>query len=50
MTRAESIPRFGPPVPPKNFMFRKSAAFREFLLTKVVNAENVAYENGKFKV
>jgi len=49
VTRAQSIPRFGPPIPPEKFMFRKSAAFREFLLTKVVNAENVAYENGKFK-
>jgi len=48
VTRAKSIPRFGPAIP-ANCMFRKSAAFREFLLTKVVNGENVAHHAGRFK-
>lgn len=48
VTRARSVPRFGPAIP-EDCMFRKSAAFRQFLLTKVINGENITHHTGKFK-
>jgi len=49
VTRSRNIPRFGPAIPEK-CMFVKSATFREFLLTKIINGENTAHVAGKFKV
>ncbi|XP_076817370.1 uncharacterized protein LOC143462939 isoform X2 [Clavelina lepadiformis] len=48
LTRSRHIPRFGPPIPQRS-MFPKSSTFREFLLTKIVNGENMAHKCGKFK-
>ncbi|XP_070622137.1 signal-induced proliferation-associated protein 1 isoform X2 [Erythrolamprus reginae] len=43
----EDIPFFGPCIPAEN-CFRKSTAFRDLLLAKVINAENSAERSGKF--
>nr|CAB3266077.1 signal-induced proliferation-associated 1-like protein 1 [Phallusia mammillata] len=48
VTRSRNIPRFGPPIPECS-MFPNSTAFREFLLTKIINGENMAHTAGKFK-
>ena len=47
VTRAKSVPMFGPPIP-KGARFPKSKAFAEFLLTKIINAENAAHRSDKF--
>ncbi|XP_072240066.1 signal-induced proliferation-associated 1-like protein 2 isoform X2 [Leuresthes tenuis] len=38
-SRRRGVPSFGPPIPP-GWMFPASPTFRDFLLTKVINAEN----------
>jgi signal-induced proliferation-associated 1 like protein 1 len=38
---------FGPPLPPGG-RFAKSKAFADFLLAKIVNAENAAHKSDKF--
>uniref|UniRef100_A0A8C8D290 Signal induced proliferation associated 1 like 1 n=1 Tax=Oncorhynchus tshawytscha TaxID=74940 RepID=A0A8C8D290_ONCTS len=41
------VPSFGPPIP-KGVTFPKSTVFRDFLLAKVINAENAAHKSEKF--
>merc|ERR1719192_3227047 len=47
VTARSDVPYFGPslPSPP---VFRKGEEFREFLLTKLINAENACYKAEKF--
>ncbi|KAM4690722.1 signal-induced proliferation-associated 1-like protein 1 isoform 2-T2 [Rhinophrynus dorsalis] len=47
VTRSRDVPAFGPPIP-KSFSFPKSTVFRDFLLAKVINAENAAHKSEKF--
>ncbi|XP_043538598.1 signal-induced proliferation-associated 1-like protein 2 isoform X1 [Chiloscyllium plagiosum] len=47
VTRSKDIPEFGPFFQ-KGVTFPKSANFRDFLLAKVVNAENAAEKSEKF--
>ncbi|XP_041431227.1 signal-induced proliferation-associated 1-like protein 3 isoform X2 [Xenopus laevis] len=47
VTRSKDVPPFGPPVP-SEVPFRKSDVFRDFLLAKVINAENAAHKSDKF--
>uniref|UniRef100_A0A8C6J3J6 Uncharacterized protein n=1 Tax=Melopsittacus undulatus TaxID=13146 RepID=A0A8C6J3J6_MELUD len=47
VTRSKDVPSFGPPIP-NGVTFRKSDVFREFLLAKVINAENAAHKSDKF--
>ncbi|KAM9842313.1 signal-induced proliferation-associated 1-like protein 1 [Aulostomus maculatus] len=47
VTRSQDVPSFGPPVP-KGVTFPKSTVFRDFLLAKVINAENAAHKSDKF--
>lgn len=47
MTRSKDVPPFGPPIPSRA-TFRKSDVFRDFLLAKVINAENAAHKSDKF--
>ncbi|KAM4663988.1 signal-induced proliferation-associated 1-like protein 1 isoform 2-T2 [Discoglossus pictus] len=48
VTRSRDVPAFGPPIP-KSFTFPKSTVFRDFLLSKVINAENAAHKSEKFR-
>lgn len=48
VTRSKDIPLFGP-LFPKGARFPRSPAFRDFLLAKVVNAENGAEKSEKFR-
>lgn len=48
VTRSKDIPLFGP-LFPKGAHFPRSPAFRDFLLAKVVNAENAAEKSEKFR-
>ncbi|XP_034431484.1 signal-induced proliferation-associated 1-like protein 1 [Hippoglossus hippoglossus] len=47
VTRSQDVPIFGPPIP-KGVTFPKSTVFRDFLLAKVINAENAAHKSDKF--
>lgn len=47
VSRSKDVPVFGPAIP-ADATFPKSKAFAEFLLAKVVNAENAAYRSTKF--
>nr|XP_043903770.1 signal-induced proliferation-associated 1-like protein 1 isoform X2 [Solea senegalensis] len=47
VTRSQDVPVFGPPIP-KGVTFPKSTVFRDFLLTKLINAENAAHKSDKF--
>nr|XP_042696403.1 LOW QUALITY PROTEIN: signal-induced proliferation-associated 1-like protein 3 [Chrysemys picta bellii] len=47
VTRSKDAPPFGPPIP-SGVTFRKSDIFRDFLLAKVINAENAAHKSDKF--
>ncbi|KAM9355148.1 signal-induced proliferation-associated 1-like protein 1 isoform 1-T4 [Pholidichthys leucotaenia] len=47
VTRSQDVPSFGPPIP-KGVTFPKSTVFRDFLLAKVINAENAAHKSEKF--
>ncbi|XP_053577771.1 signal-induced proliferation-associated 1-like protein 3 isoform X2 [Bombina bombina] len=47
VTRSKDVPPFGPPIP-NCATFRKSDVFRDFLLAKVINAENAAHKSDKF--
>ncbi|KAK7907200.1 hypothetical protein WMY93_015812 [Mugilogobius chulae] len=47
VTRSKDVPSFGPPIP-ENVTFPKSSVFRDFLLAKVINAENAAHKSNKF--
>ncbi|XP_019405402.1 PREDICTED: signal-induced proliferation-associated 1-like protein 2 isoform X2 [Crocodylus porosus] len=48
VSRSKDVPAFGPPIP-KGVTFPKSAVFRDFLLAKVINAENAAHKSEKFR-
>uniref|UniRef100_A0A3Q2Q9V3 Signal-induced proliferation-associated 1 n=1 Tax=Fundulus heteroclitus TaxID=8078 RepID=A0A3Q2Q9V3_FUNHE len=48
VTRSKDIPLFGP-LFPKGARFPRLPAFRDFLLAKVVNAENAAEKSEKFR-
>lgn len=43
----EDVPSFGPPIP-SGVTFRDPENFRNFLLAKVINAENAAHKSDKF--
>ncbi|KFP32456.1 Rap1 GTPase-activating protein 2, partial [Colius striatus] len=47
VTAREDVPSFGPPLPSPP-VFRKGPEFREFLLTKLINAENACCKSDKF--
>ncbi|KAM9113062.1 signal-induced proliferation-associated 1-like protein 3 isoform 3-T6 [Pangshura tecta] len=48
VTRSKDAPPFGPPIPSGGVTFRKSDVFRDFLLAKVISAENAAHKSDKF--
>ncbi|XP_057677155.1 rap1 GTPase-activating protein 2-like isoform X1 [Corythoichthys intestinalis] len=47
ITAREDVPPFGPPLPNPS-VFKKGPAFREFLLTKLINAELACYKSIRF--
>ncbi|VDK89098.1 unnamed protein product [Litomosoides sigmodontis] len=47
VTARDDVPFFGPTLPAPS-IFRKGQEFRNFLLTKLINAENAAYKSTKF--
>ncbi|KAF7643776.1 hypothetical protein LDENG_00233460 [Lucifuga dentata] len=47
VTAREDVPPFGPPLPNPP-VFRKGSEFREFLLTKLINAELACYKSVRF--
>uniref|UniRef100_A0A2K5IBT2 Rap-GAP domain-containing protein n=1 Tax=Colobus angolensis palliatus TaxID=336983 RepID=A0A2K5IBT2_COLAP len=47
VTAREDVPTFGPPLPSPP-VFQKGPEFREFLLTKLTNAENACCKSDKF--
>lgn len=47
MTARNDVPLFGPALPTPA-VFLRGIEFKEFLLTKLVNAENAAYKAEKF--
>ena len=47
VTARDDVPFFGPTLPAPS-IFRKGKDFRQFLLTKLINAENAAYKAEKF--
>ncbi|XP_077924177.1 rap1 GTPase-activating protein 2 isoform X5 [Halichoerus grypus] len=47
VTAREDVPAFGPPLPSPP-VFQKGPEFREFLLTKLTNAENACCKSDKF--
>nr|XP_014346604.1 PREDICTED: rap1 GTPase-activating protein 2 [Latimeria chalumnae] len=47
VTAREDVPSFGPPLPNPP-VFRKGPEFREFLLAKLINAENACYKSDRF--
>lgn len=47
VSRSKEVPVFGPPIP-EGATFPKSKKFTEFMLAKVINAENAAHRSEKF--
>ncbi|CAL1536930.1 unnamed protein product, partial [Lymnaea stagnalis] len=47
IARSKDVPPFGPPIP-QNCSFKKSQEFVDFLLAKIINAENAAHKSDKF--
>ncbi|KAF7218866.1 signal-induced proliferation-associated 1-like protein 3 [Nothobranchius furzeri] len=47
VTRMKDVPSFGPPIP-TGVTFRDPETFRNFLLAKIINAENAAHKSEKF--
>ncbi|XP_054651018.1 signal-induced proliferation-associated 1-like protein 3 [Dunckerocampus dactyliophorus] len=47
VTRMKDVPPFGPPIP-SSVTFRDPDTFRNFLLAKIINAENAAHKSEKF--
>uniref|UniRef100_A0A915JMX3 Rap-GAP domain-containing protein n=1 Tax=Romanomermis culicivorax TaxID=13658 RepID=A0A915JMX3_ROMCU len=47
VSRCKDVPPFGPPIHPAA-IFPKSKEFRDFLLTKAINAENAVHRSDKF--
>ncbi|KAK7104928.1 hypothetical protein V1264_019565 [Littorina saxatilis] len=48
VTRSKDVPAFGPPIP-VNGGFCKSPEFVDFLMAKIINAENAAHKSEKFR-
>ncbi len=48
VARSQDVPAFGPPIP-EDATFPNSTVFRDFLLAKVINAENAAHKSDKFR-
>uniref|UniRef100_A0A1A8D4I7 Signal-induced proliferation-associated 1 like 1 n=1 Tax=Nothobranchius kadleci TaxID=1051664 RepID=A0A1A8D4I7_NOTKA len=48
VTRSKDMPSFGPLIP-EGVTFPKSSVFRDFLLAKIINAENAAHKSHKFR-
>uniref|UniRef100_A0A671PFM3 Signal-induced proliferation-associated 1-like protein 1 n=1 Tax=Sinocyclocheilus anshuiensis TaxID=1608454 RepID=A0A671PFM3_9TELE len=48
VARSRDVPAFGPRIP-EDATFPKSTIFRDFLLAKVINAENAAHKSDKFR-
>jgi signal-induced proliferation-associated 1 like protein 1 len=48
VSRSKDVPVFGPPLPPGG-QFTRGRAFAQFLLAKVINAENAAHRSEKFR-
>lgn len=47
VTARDDVPFFGPTLP-SPAVFKKGPDFKEFLLTKLINAENACYKAEKF--
>ena len=47
--RSKEVPVFGPPIPDSG-IFTKSKGFSDFLLAKIINAENAAHRSEKFRL
>ncbi|XP_041468713.1 signal-induced proliferation-associated 1-like protein 1 isoform X4 [Lytechinus variegatus] len=47
VSRSKEVPSFGPPLP-ANATFQKSKVFADFLLAKIINAENAVHKADKF--
>ncbi|XP_032666110.1 signal-induced proliferation-associated 1-like protein 1 isoform X3 [Odontomachus brunneus] len=47
VSRSKEVPIFGPPVP-QSATFTKGKAFADFILAKIINAENAAHRSEKF--
>ncbi|KAK0174637.1 hypothetical protein PV327_010391 [Microctonus hyperodae] len=47
VSRSKEVPIFGPPVP-SGATFNKGKSFADFILAKVINAENAAHRSEKF--
>ncbi|VVC37072.1 Hypothetical protein CINCED_3A010066 [Cinara cedri] len=47
VTRSKEVEMFGPPIPTEA-VFKKSKEFSDFLLAKIINAENAAHRSEKF--
>ncbi|XP_061682880.1 signal-induced proliferation-associated 1-like protein 3 isoform X2 [Syngnathoides biaculeatus] len=47
VTRMKDVPSFGPPIP-SSVTFRDADTFRNFLLAKIINAENATHKSEKF--
>uniref|UniRef100_T1IPW2 Rap-GAP domain-containing protein n=1 Tax=Strigamia maritima TaxID=126957 RepID=T1IPW2_STRMM len=47
VSRSRDVQAFGPPIP-EDSIFPKSKAFADFLLAKIINAENAAHKSEKF--
>ncbi|XP_012543705.2 signal-induced proliferation-associated 1-like protein 2 isoform X2 [Monomorium pharaonis] len=47
VSRSKEVPIFGPPIP-QGAAFTKGKAFADFILAKVINAENAAHRSEKF--
>ncbi|KAL3170449.1 hypothetical protein MRX96_014680 [Rhipicephalus microplus] len=47
VSRSKEVPVFGPPIP-EGATFPKSKKFTDFILAKVINAENAAHRSEKF--
>lgn len=47
VSRSKEVPVFGPPIP-EGATFSKSKKFTDFILAKVINAENAAHRSEKF--
>lgn len=47
VSRSKEVPAFGPPVPP-GATFSKCSDFHDWILTKIINAENAVHRSKKF--
>lgn len=47
VSRAKDVPAFGPPIQ-RGATYQKSADFYDFLISKIINAENAVHRSSKF--